>query len=327
MEHPSDPFYDHASSTTRFDCDAHVNDRPKPGWDVCLRSSRTARPRWSTAKRATTGLQRRRERAPGRLTAPAGLSYLEVRARGRELRDDATGKLRHQSTPRRHDIDGMYLQVLYPSVTLLGAKIYAPSPSYRSRAYARTTTGWRNSARLDGRLIGQGILPTTASTTPSRDETLPRPGPSRRGDLGVPNGSLDPRRRDEPLGVRARVTRRSRCTSEASCRRRDLTHRSFDERAAVMGAAGATKSGSHTAAGGLSTALLRRLRAVHRLSCCSSSPTSGGSRHCWNRSTTCSTGTVLTKAKACARPRAGSSTATSGPRSCIALWAWISATA
>ena len=45
------------------------------------------------------------------------------------------------------DADGIYLQVLYPSVTLSGAKVYGSDPELQNACVAPTTTGSPSSAR------------------------------------------------------------------------------------------------------------------------------------------------------------------------------------
>ena len=100
----------------------------------------------------------------------------------------------------------MYLQVLYPSVTLLGAKIYGSEPELQV-ACVRAYNDWLAEfcEGSEGRLIGQAILPTTGV-----DDTVAEM--KRAIDLGhrgvvisaFPNGSLDPDAEDERvLGARA----------------------------------------------------------------------------------------------------------------------------
>ena len=107
------------------------------------------------------------------------------------------------------DIDGIYLQVLYPSVTLLGAKIYGSEPELQV-ACVRAYNDWLAEfcEGSDGRLIGQAILPTTGRRRHDRrDEARDRPRPPRRRDLGVPNGSLDPMPEDEAFWALAQEIR------------------------------------------------------------------------------------------------------------------------
>ena len=60
------------------------------------------------------------------------------------------------------DADGIYAQVLYPSVTLSGASCTARSRELQ-RACVRAYNEWLAEFcdGSDGRLVGQGILPTT----------------------------------------------------------------------------------------------------------------------------------------------------------------------
>ena len=103
------------------------------------------------------------------------------------------------------DIDGIYLQVLYPSVTLLGAKIYGSEPELQV-ACVRAYNDWLAEfcEGSDGRLIGQAILPTTGV-----DDTIAEM--KRALDLGhrgvvisaFPNGRSSRARGRAVLGARA----------------------------------------------------------------------------------------------------------------------------
>ena len=102
----------------------------------------------------------------------------------------------------------MYLQVLYPSVTLLGAKIYGSEPELQV-ACVRAYNDWLAEfcEGSEGRLIGQAILPTTGV-----DDTVAEM--KRAIDLGhrgvvisaYPNGSLDPEAEDEAFWALAQET-------------------------------------------------------------------------------------------------------------------------
>jgi predicted TIM-barrel fold metal-dependent hydrolase len=145
----------------------------------------------------------------------------------------------------------MYLQVLYPSVTLLGAKIYGSEPELQV-ACVRAYNDWLAEfcEGSDGRLVGQAILPTTGV-----DDMLAE---TRRAlDLGhrgvvisaYPNGSLTPMPEDEAFWafaqesdtpVAVHIGSFLPTTAQGGGGPTNMNTPQF------MGAAGATKSGSHT---------------------------------------------------------------------------------
>ena len=120
--------------------------------------------------RATTGRSTTaRACVPLGLTATAGLSYLDFAPVGVSYETMRPGSFDTKARLADMDIDGMYLQVLYPSVTLLGAKIYGSEPELQVacvRAYndwlAEFCAGVRRPAHRPGRSCRR-----PASTTPS----------------------------------------------------------------------------------------------------------------------------------------------------------------
>ena len=104
MEHTSDLFYDHASiDYPILDCDAHVNEPPDTWVGRVPREVQGPRAEGRAPRRGRLlVVQRRRERPPGRPHRHRRAVVPRLRARRRELRVDAAGKLRHQGAPRRH---------------------------------------------------------------------------------------------------------------------------------------------------------------------------------------------------------------------------------
>jgi len=96
------------------------------------------------------------------LTATAGLSYLDYRPSGITYEEMRPGSFDTKARLADLDADGIYLQVLYPSVTLSGAKVYSSDPELQI-ACVRAYNDWLAEfcEGSDGRLIGQAILPTT----------------------------------------------------------------------------------------------------------------------------------------------------------------------
>ncbi len=99
---------------------------------------------------------------PVGLTVAAGLSYLDVHPFGATYENIRPAMF--QPGPRLDDmdIDGIYAQVLYPSVTLKGASTYTDDPELQ-RFCVRAYNEWLSEfcAGSNGRLIPQAIIPTT----------------------------------------------------------------------------------------------------------------------------------------------------------------------
>jgi hypothetical protein len=130
MSSPGATFHDAASiDYPILDCDAHVNEPPDTWVGRVPAKFRERAPKvvhrddgdyWSF----NDGESMR----PVGLTATAGLSYLEFRPKGISYESMRPGSFDTKARLADMDIDGIYLQVLYPSVTLLGAKIYGSEP-------------------------------------------------------------------------------------------------------------------------------------------------------------------------------------------------------
>ena len=213
-------------STTRSSTATRTStSHPTPGWDGCRRSSRTARRRWSTATRATTGRSTTaRASGPVGLTATAGLSFLDFAPVGVSYESMRPGKLRHQGAPRRHG----HRRDVPPGAVPERDPARRQDLRLRARAPGRVRPRLQ---RLAGRVLRRLRRSSHRPGHPAddrrrrhgrRDEALPRPRPPRRGDLGVPERLARPRGRGRARSGRSRrrPTRRWRCTSAASCRRR-----------------------------------------------------------------------------------------------------------
>ena len=154
-------FYDHGSiDYPILDCDAHVNEPPDTWVGRVPAKFKDRAPKvvhrdegdyWSF----NDGESMR----PVGLTATAGLSFLDFAPVGGSYEAMRPGSFDTKARLADMDIDGMYLQVLYPSVTLLGAKIYGSEPELQV-ACVRAYNDWLAEfcEGSDGRLIGQAIL-------------------------------------------------------------------------------------------------------------------------------------------------------------------------
>ena len=99
---------------------------------------------------------------PVGFTASAGKSYLDFSPAGFSYESIRPGFYEPKARFQDMAIDGIYAQVLYPSVTLLGAKTYSQDRDLQ-RFCVRAYNEWLTEfcADSDGRLIPQAIIPTT----------------------------------------------------------------------------------------------------------------------------------------------------------------------
>ena len=183
-----------------IDSDAHVNEPPDL-WQTRVPSRlRQRAPKvlhtpegdvWSFDDGAKT--------RPLGLTATAGLSYLQFRPSG--MRYDSIRPGSFDTTARLADLDadGIYAAVLYPSVTLAGARTYSEDRELQ-RACVRAYNEWllEFCAPSGGRLIPQAILPTTG-TDDALDELHWAMAHGHRGAViaAFPNGTYEPAAEDD----------------------------------------------------------------------------------------------------------------------------------
>jgi len=160
----SDLFYEVASiDYPIIDSDAHVNEPPELWQERVPARLKNRAPKvlhtpegdmWSFD-------DGKKMRAVG-LTATAGLSYLQFKPSGYRYDSIRPGSFDTAARLRDLDADGLYAQVMYPSVTLAGARTYTDERELQC-ACVRAYNEWL----LDfckpsgGRLIPQAIIPTT----------------------------------------------------------------------------------------------------------------------------------------------------------------------
>jgi hypothetical protein len=137
---------------------------------------------------------------PVGLTAVAGLSFFDYKPMGITYETMRPGSFDTKAGLADMDADGIYAQILYPSVTLKGAKIYSDDRELQTPACGPTTNGCSSSAAARGRLIGQAILPTTGSKTPSRSSSSRSSAATASGDLSMPSGGFEPKPEDDRFG-------------------------------------------------------------------------------------------------------------------------------
>jgi predicted TIM-barrel fold metal-dependent hydrolase len=197
----SDLFYDVASiDYPIIDADAHVNEPPEL-WQERVPAKWKARaPRVERSDKGEIWLfDDGKEKWPVGLTATAGQSYWQIGPMGQTYDTMRPGSFEKQARLEDLDADGIWAQVLYPSVTLKGARIYSKERELQL-ACVRAYNEWL----LDfcegtgGRLIPQAILPTTGlDDTVAELEWAMKHGHKGAVISSFPNGSLEPAAEDE----------------------------------------------------------------------------------------------------------------------------------
>jgi predicted TIM-barrel fold metal-dependent hydrolase len=146
-----------------IDADAHVNEPPDT-WQS--RVPARLRDRAPKVLRTDHGdvwsFDDGKRLRPLGLTATAGLSYLQFKPEGYRYEDIRPGSFDPKARLADLDADGIWAQVLYPSVTLAGARTYADDRELQL-ACVRAYNEWlvEFCAAGKGRLVGQTIIPTT----------------------------------------------------------------------------------------------------------------------------------------------------------------------
>src|SRR4029450_6444750 len=146
-----------------LDADAHVNEPPALGQSRVPARLRARAPK---VLRTDTGdvwsFDDGKRLRPLGLPATAGLSYLQFRAEGFTYDSIRPGSFDPAARLADLDADGIWAQILYPSVTLAGARTYTDERELQL-ACVRAYNEWLAEfcASGGGRLIGQTIIPTT----------------------------------------------------------------------------------------------------------------------------------------------------------------------
>ena len=196
-------FYDFASiDYPILDADAHVNEPPDL-WQSRVPEKWKARaPRVQHTEHGDMwnfddGARIR----PVGLTATAGKSYIDFAPVGGRYETMRPGSFETAARLQDMDIDGIHTQVLYPSVTLSGAAMYASEPELQKvcvRAYNEWLAEFAEGS--DGRLVPIAILPTSGV----KDSLAELEWAVANGHKGAvissfPNGSLDSADEDAPF--------------------------------------------------------------------------------------------------------------------------------
>jgi predicted TIM-barrel fold metal-dependent hydrolase len=245
----SDRFFEVASiDYPILDADAHVNEPPDT-WQARVPARLRARaPKivhaddgdyWSFDDGASL--------RPVGLTATAGLSYLQFRPAGLRYDSMRAGSFDTKARLADMDADGIWLQVLYPSVTLGGAKVYGKEPELQVACVA-AYNDWviEFCEGSEGRLVAQAVLPTTGVEL-AIAEAERAIGLGHRGVVisAYPNGTLDAAPDDDRFWAFAEEAGIPVAVHIGSFLKTVATTPPLDT-LAFMGVAGASKAGSYT---------------------------------------------------------------------------------
>ena len=178
-----------------LDADAHVNEPPDLWQNSVPAKWKERAPRLvHTDDGDIWEFDKGRETWPMGLTATVGQSYFQFNATGQTYEKMRPGSFDLDARLADMDTDGIYAQVLYPSVTLKGAKIYSEERELQLvcvQAYNEWMVSFCSGSK--GRLIPQAIIPTSGI-----DDAVAELGTAlKSGHRGAiisafPNGSLQP---------------------------------------------------------------------------------------------------------------------------------------
>jgi predicted TIM-barrel fold metal-dependent hydrolase len=203
----TDEFHDFGSiDYPILDADAHVNEPPNLWQDGVPAKWRDRAPRVVSSERGDVWeFDGGREKWPVGLTATAGQSYFQFGPMGQTYATMRRGSFDRDARLADLDADGIWAQVLYPSVTLKGARIYSKERELQL-ACVRAYNEWIAAfcAGSGGRLVAQAILPTTGLD----DSIAELEWAMKNGHKGAvissfPNGSLVPSDDDAAFWARA----------------------------------------------------------------------------------------------------------------------------
>jgi predicted TIM-barrel fold metal-dependent hydrolase len=233
------------------DADSHVNEPPDL-WTARLPAR--LRDRAPHVEHTENGdvwvFDQGKEKWPIGLTAVAGLSYFDYKPIGITYESMRPGSFDTAARLADMDADGIFAQVLYPSVTLKGARIYSADRELQT-ACVRAYNEWllEFCGGSGGRLVGQAILPTSGLD----DGLAELEWAMKHGHKGVvisafPNGSLDPKPEDDRFWAVAQESGTPVAVHIGSFVRGGLTGRKGGgwSSLAFVGLAALTKAGGQT---------------------------------------------------------------------------------
>jgi predicted TIM-barrel fold metal-dependent hydrolase len=247
----SDLFRDVASiDYPIIDCDSHVNEPPSLWQDRVPARLRERAPRVERTDKGDLWIfDGGKGKWPVGLTAVAGLSFFDYKPMGITYETMRPGSFDTKARLADMDADGIYAQVLYPSVTLKGAKIYSDDRELQTlcvRAYNEWLLEF--CAGSGGRLIGQAILPTTGmEDTIAELEYAIQSGHRGAVISSMPNGGFEPKPEDDRFWAIAEQASFPIAIHIGSFVRGDLARKGSGWNSlAFVGTAALTKAGGQT---------------------------------------------------------------------------------
>lgn len=136
---------------------------------------------------------------PVSLYAAAGRNWLEYDQEGKTYDELRRGSWEPKARVQDMDIDGIYAAVVYPGVTLRGAKTYGDEPELQ-RFCVRTYNEWvlDFGKQTGGRVIPQAVIPTTGVDDALAELTWAIDSGHRGVVISrMPNGDFDPQPDDD----------------------------------------------------------------------------------------------------------------------------------
>ena len=246
----ADPFYEVASIDYPIvDADAHVYEPPEV-WQARVparvrgRAPRVLQTEQGDVWSFDDGARRR----PVGLMAAAGSSYLDFRPAGLTYAAMRRGYFEPAARCADMDADGIYAQLLYPSVCEEGARMFGDERALQL-ACVRAYNEWllEFCAGGDGRLFGHAVIPATGVD----DARAELEWALRNGYRGVlistfPSGAVEPSPADDPFWAQAEEAQVPVALHIGSFHADGpVTERRF-EAAAVLPRAATSKSGANT---------------------------------------------------------------------------------
>ncbi len=233
-----------------IDCDSHVNEPPDLWQERVPARLRDRAPRVERTEKGDMWIfDGGKGKWPVGLTAVAGLSFFDYKPMGITYETMRPGSFDTKARLADMDADGIYAQILYPSVTLKGAKIYSDDRELQTlcvRAYNEWLLEFCSGS--GGRLIGQAILPTTGID----DAIAELEFAIARGHRGavissMPSGGLEPTPEDDRFWARAQEASFPIAIHIGSFVRGELARKVTSwSSLAFLASAALTKSGGHT---------------------------------------------------------------------------------
>lgn len=189
-----------------LDADAHVNEPPNLWQDTVPAKWKERAPKLVSGEGGDFWhFDGGKEKWPVGLTATAGQSVFQMHPTGQTYETMRPGSFDTDARLADMDADGIYAQVLYPSVTLKGAKVYSEERELQI-ACVRAYNDWiaAFAAPSGGRLVPQAIIPTTGLDDAVAElEYAMKNGHHGAVISSFPNGSLAPSPADDPFWARA----------------------------------------------------------------------------------------------------------------------------